>query len=586
MKNIQFLESVKLKYIHDRLYINLDSFIGFLKSNHSPSDTIKVKASNVIRDFSSYPEGIKDIDGEKHVLFFNCLKFIFKYSHNFQVCKQTALDVEEIVLHGERLSTSLQSHHELYQEISDTRLKPDFLFENSLQHLDIKNLEIPTLFREFDYEKKFTEVQWKKICLFEYHFSKYVYTDKLERGKFETLIGKKYWFWNEINKAGELAANIVQWTKKEISERFQRKAATADRERISVFNDCHLPEILETDVLNLLSSLAPDNQVKVLCFDCDKSCRHRKGIHIPLEYCHDDFTEFDDTCDIIRKTTHTEHNLLCPTITLVRSGSLTNYFNRGLPCRFKLRDDIALGKLSSRVVHRSDQDDTEIYADSSVEKCNKCFKCSAIRPLHWSSFDINQEYVLSIPLPIQLYLESFINKRTVAKCVDINVTTESKLTSLYSTYDRLLNIYNKNFLGILQERNTEELSMHYQSVNTVFSITSSMGSTLSLNAAEAHLKSMVAGDSCYFNTYLKKYPISYNTSAGTVKMSKNLRKCILTLMLDNLVRMKYHNDPNPGESRSFHMCTLPITIKGIPDDSLEIDQWHDPEICTGEKVCC
>ena len=55
-------------------------------------------------------------------------------------------------------------------------------------------------------------------------------------------------------------------------------------------------------------------------------------------------------------------------------------------------------------------------------------------------------------------------------------------------------------------------------------------------------------------------------------MSKNLRECILTLMLDNLVSTKYHNDPNPGESRSFQMCALPITIKGILDDSLEIPQ--------------
>ena len=273
--------------------------------------------------------------------------------------------------------------------------------------------------RDFPVEKKY---------LSEYHFSKYVYTGKHERLNFETLIGKKYWFWNEINKAGELAANIVQWTKKEISERFQRKAATADREWIAIFNDCHLPEILETGVLNLLSSLTPDNQVKVVCFHCDKSCSHRKGIHILLKYCHDDFTKFDDTCDIIRKTTYTEHNLLCPAITLVSSGSLANYFNRELPCIFELRDDIALGKLSSRVVHRSDQDGTDIYADSSVEKCNKCFESGSIRPLHWSSFDKNQEYVLIIPLPIQLYLKSFINKRTVAKCVDINVTTESKLT--------------------------------------------------------------------------------------------------------------------------------------------------------------
>ena len=87
-----------------------------------------------------------------------------------------------------------------------------------------------------------------------------------------------------------------------------------------------------------------------------------------------------------------------------------NWFvNRLLPCRFKLRE-ISLGK-PHRVVHRSDQDNTEIYADSSVQKFNKYFKSSAVRPLHWSAFDINQDYVLRIRLPNQLYLESFIHKK-------------------------------------------------------------------------------------------------------------------------------------------------------------------------------
>lgn len=56
-------------------------------------------------------------------------------------------------------------------------------------------------------------------------------------------------------------------------------------------------------------------------------------------------------------------------------------------------------------------------------------------------------------------------------------------------------------------------------------------------------------------------------------------------MLDNLVKLRYHADPNPGESRSQQLCTLPITLKGIPQDCSLIDEWHDRELCDGGTPC-
>ncbi|VDI72180.1 Hypothetical predicted protein [Mytilus galloprovincialis] len=56
-------------------------------------------------------------------------------------------------------------------------------------------------------------------------------------------------------------------------------------------------------------------------------------------------------------------------------------------------------------------------------------------------------------------------------------------------------------------------------------------------------------------------------------------------MMDNLVRLKYHNDPNPGESRSMQICTLPITVKGMPKDALIVESWHDEQVCDGTDSC-
>lgn len=92
-------------------------------------------------------------------------------------------------------------------------------------------------------------------------------------------------------------------------------------------------------------------------------------------------------------------------------------------------------------------------------------------------------------------------------------------------------------------------------------------------------------DTCYFNTYLKEYPITYITEAGTVSKPVNLCSCHIVLMLDNLVRLKFRNDPDLGECRSKQICTLPITIQGVPKDASEVSSWHDYRICDGTSDC-
>ena len=58
-------------------------------------------------------------------------------------------------------------------------------------------------------------------------------------------------------------------------------------------------------------------------------------------------------------------------------------------------------------------------------------------------------------------------------------------------------------------------------------------------------------------------------------------KCLL---VDNLVRLTYHADPKPTQHRSQQICTLPMTVKGIPDDSDVFIEWH-AEGCSMHKNC-
>jgi hypothetical protein len=152
-------------------------------------------------------------------------------------------------------------------------------------------------------------------------------------------------------------------------------------------------------------------------------------------------------------------------------------------------------------------------------------------------------------------------------------------------FDSLLNILNKNYIGLLQDVNSQEPAMNYQSINVVFSVTSFSGATLSLNESEQRMKEKANSDFCYYNTYLRKYSMEYETAGGLIHNKINLRGCVLIIMMDNLVRLKYHKDPEPGECRSMQICTLPITLKGLPKDAHIIDKWHDDNICDGTENC-
>ena len=127
--------------------------------------------------------------------------------------------------------------------------------------------------------------------------------------------------------------------------------------------------------------------------------------------------------------------------------------------------------------------------------------------------------------------------------------------------------------------------INYHSIGSVFSVTNSSGTTVSLKAIEKNMKAKADSEMCYYNTYIRRYPMTYMTSAGLVTKDVNLRNCIITLMIDNLVRLRYIRDPNPGENRSNQLCTLPIALQGLPNDSKVVSSWHDPNICDSTEDC-
>ena len=187
-------------------------------------------------------------------------------------------------------------------------------------------------------------------------------------------------------------------------------------------------------------------------------------------------------------------------------GTVKNYIVDENFNRYYFRDDLFYNKISNIICSVQLPDETE-FSDHRQDKYSACFQEDVnILSLDCISFNIIQVWYLDVLLIIQIILATFINKSSVKKINNREVFLKTKMKKLYTTYDRLLNILNRKYIGVLQQRNTNEVCAHFHSVTSVFEITSAASATLSLTEAESQLKERATKDLCYYNTFLKKIP--------------------------------------------------------------------------------
>ena len=70
----------------------------------------------------------------------------------------------------------------------------------------------------------------------------------------------------------------------------------------------------------------------------------------------------------------------------------------------------------------------------------------------------------------------FINRESVRQAGDTTLQfLDNKITRLYSLYDTGLNTINRNYSGLIQDMNSDELAINHNSLTTVFSLSSNFG---------------------------------------------------------------------------------------------------------------
>ena len=570
----------------EQLWLDFNSVTKLLKDRLLPCDK-NLKPCNLWREAQVLKYGSRVFEGNKDVSVSSFFRFIYNHIDDFAVCRQISKELEKCVMKKLTVETSCAtSIHECYLAVRKETIKLP-VFESVLSKVSFDGIRIPTLQEE--YSIHFSQDDWKRICLFEYHFGQeYDITDmthdKAVRCRWEYLLHLRNTK-QSSQKMNEVYRRLTQMQMK-------RKLAAEERNGIHIIDHCvHKPGVIELDTFSSIEDVAPEI-LRLAVVDCLLYCAHQKGLHVVAETTTTDIDELQNISYLIQKALHDQHNSHCSEIVYCESGAFNDFVTfDGSIQRFLLRDAILMKQMADLVIYiwkpeTCLSDHAESTSSSTPPMCPKCFNNeSSISPLEWQTLNITQEWHIHVPLATQMMMESFINSQSVFKSSDQLAFIEGKLAKLYTIFDSLLNIRNRCYSGVIQDLNTKELSMNSHSIRTVFSVANTSGATLSFNSAERNLKSRAREDILYYNTYIKQYPLKYNSISGSGTFHVNLRQCHPVFYVDNLARLSHHADPMRGQTSTSQIPMLPITVKGLPENSKEIEGWHNMLICDGSKDC-
>ncbi len=536
MSAIKELQSILQN--NDDGWIELDVFAVYLRKHILPGDKMqRIYLSSLKRH-----RDCRIIGGRSVINVASVLKYIFMHDHELSLCRNVADYVTHLFIGTQTLEGG---RIDLYNRITNDNITDKYLYSITSPHVTLNSSNVGTLSsKDVDYEKCFTADQWKLILLFEHHFTiacpNYHNMNPTEQDQ------ERWKYYHQCIKAKDFATDFQLLCSASIAHHDDRMHTTALHEGMHIFGyQQHIPLKIDQDIQTSIQTNFEGSNARVVTVDHTNSYDDN-SILVFIENDHQ--MHHHTRANHVAEVLENKHNLRTKTCIYLKSGTFDKYMEKaGKVARFRLRDDYLFYKLTACIVFQWEPDsyyDLPIPCDHS--KCSSCYPSLLAPPLHIRDFDILSEWVVGIPLPIQIIFEKMINKEVLYCAKDKERYLRKKLNRAYLLFHALLNILNKNFIGILQTATTDELIMNYKSVNTVFDITNSAGITLSLSTAERLIHSNALDDQQYFETFLKTSLMQYQTDVGFHVKPVNLRMCKATILIDNLVRLLQRTDPKPG----------------------------------------
>lgn len=539
-----------------------------------------MKRSNIIRELGTHKEKLYTANEKEAIPVLFLLKYIFQHSEQKGVLKEFAVKIEKLLLFGSKEKRTQAYYHranlELYKEIASSDL-PIF---QSIDPLFFDEDAIPSLIVGNKEEGKFSETQ----CLFEYHFSK----DYDHEKEYEHIAQDRWTSFEQLKNLKDQADAWLQTSKRHIVSHSKRREAHEKLSKVEIQAfQRHVPAVVDHQLQALLEESFPSIYDSVTAVD-NNSSKADNCLDVVVEIVSECSKEIlIETCELIQMHLTQHHRVNVRDVLFFQTASLCEFKSTtGNMARFHLKDAIQSHKVDNIMYHHHFHHDQHFHVDEEYDNqnCENCFLEVPTDPLSIESFSIKREWSMGTPLETQILLDTFINSRSLSITKSPERYLDRKRQILYGVYDTLLNCFNQKHIGILQLANTSVLLMEYKSLKTVFAVASDMGATTSLSRAEKSIQKHIDADQLYYNTFLKKYPFYYESAAGMVQNQINIREdCHIIYMSDNFVRTSTPGNPEVGVV-SGALRSIPITIQGLPMDSLITDSWHT-EDCYGSEDC-
>ena len=567
-------------------WVDLDDFSDLIKKNHLKSDGTKlVKKSNILRQIQnfSHDSAVCKLGEKTFINFKYVLKYVFLQGDNFDFCNRITSDIERMICNypDEGATATVQhdnnSLYDLYKEIAVANFRSKSWLE-AIQ-VNVSELKEPS-FPLPEYKPLFSTEEWTKIEYFEKHFATFI-GDGITLHSANIITRQKWEFFNSVTSAYALGHELHHQCQKTALRNLARRDAGNAIDGITLTAACktHRPQVIE----ELIGEVAPKNYIefiKVYATPCIETCVLHLGLHLFIELAREECSStLEDVSTSIRAAVNKEHSTEICDIVYLLPGALPE----GICQRYSVRDLYYEGKIADFVSYVSVIADIDMLPPSEMDSgyCSSCFSehlSFLSNPLRMCSFNVLHEWLYNVPLPIQVLIEQlFINPDSLRRAgKNTTKLVHQKLARLYTLFDTGLNVINRKYVGFLQSLNSDELLINNRSLSTVFSVGSQYGVCSSLQTADSRLKQRAQADMCYYNTYIKEHPLLYRNSFEQEASLHNvsLRQCHLILYMDNLVRLSIRTDPGPGESITQQICTLPLTLKGVPKDAAVADSWH------------
>ncbi len=558
-------------------YLLLEDCWNLLKQKRSPADK-ELRKDNFIRHCKP---NLKTIDEKVYVHLSSFIHFVYSQRSNHSTCSKICSQIESNILSRTTVKNVLELY-KLVAEFNFNRVEKieSFLFESA------KFEESPTLIA--DHKHYFNEKQWNRICLFERHFS--LIPGVLDLS-YDEQLARRIELFENLETSKNISKHIADVSKATIARRDARHKLAVQAELLFWFDNkkhipCKIEQDISTEILAVFELFEPTGVVVANCTrSCPETCH---GAHVYIELpASDQQYDFASVGAICAATLAKKHSLDCTNVLFFQSGTFSDFReDGGSIARLRLQDAIRSHKLveSLQITWSPTFDSGATEVEES--ECHSCFSSDGyIKPLNWCNFNVIEEWVEDMPLEIQILLENFISHKSILRTEELGRLLKGKIVRLYSMFDSLLNLLNKNHIGVIQELNTAELMINYHNISSTFKVTQAMGITAGQHFAEKDWRKRSTETAAYYNYAVRKVPLTYTTAAGEGCYLISLRDCYKIAMRDNLVTLTERANPDPGESRTGQICTIQGTDIGIPKDSVALLAFHK-DSCTDPTANC